>query len=93
LTISRKENVMPDVRFSPSIPMSESTSVTFVGTSNLIPPESGGLPSYGVCSYTVPGESGGISPPLSESAVRVGNSVLSAHVPEHAILRDPSEDF
>lgn len=84
---------MLDVRMNPSLPLSESRSVTFVGNSNFIPQQSGGLPSYGFCSFTVPGEGTGPCPPLSEAAVRVGNSVLSAYVSEDAVLRDHSEDF
>jgi hypothetical protein len=44
-------------------------------------------------SYTLPSENTEPSHPLSEGAVRVGNSLLSARVPEAAILRDEAEDF
>ena len=75
-------------------PMSHtgSTTVTIVQVSNL-PADSRELPSYSVTSYTVPSESTKASNPLNEAAVRIGNSLLNAHVPESAILRDRSEEL
>jgi len=72
---------------------SESTSVTIVGISNLTPADSRALPSYSVTSYTVPTEGTAPSRPLNEGAVRVGNSLLNARVPESKILRDRPEDI
>lgn len=70
--------------------VSESTTVTIVGVSNLAPADSRELPTYSVTSYTAPSESLGPSRPLSEGAVRLGNSLLNANVPESAIRRDTS---
>jgi hypothetical protein len=78
---------------TPPVSSTESTTVTIVGISNLAPPDSRELTSYSVTTYTVPSESTKTSNPLNEAAVRVGNSLLDAHVPESAILRDRSEDF
>jgi len=77
---------------TPLVNIMESTTVTIVGVSNA-PADSRELPTYSVMSYTVPSENAAPSHPLSEGAVRVGNSLLSARVPESAILRDKSEDF
>jgi hypothetical protein len=49
--------------------VSESTTVTIVGVSNLAPADSRALPSYGVMSYTVPSENTSPSHPLNEGAV------------------------
>jgi hypothetical protein len=73
--------------------VSESTTITIVGVSNLTPADSRALPTYGVMSYTAPSENTAPSTPLNEGAVRVGNSLLNARVPESAILRDETEDF
>jgi len=73
--------------------VSGSTSITIVGVSNLTPADPRALRPYGVMSYTVPSENTAPSPPLSEGAVQVGNSLLNARVPESAILRDEAEDF
>ncbi len=70
-----------------------STTVTIVGVSNLTPADSRALPTYGVTSFTMPSENTAPSHPLNEGAVRVGNSLLSARVPESAILRDKAEDI
>jgi hypothetical protein len=69
-----------------------STTVTIVGVSNLAPADSRALPTYGVTSFTMPSDNPAPSHPLNEGAVRVGNSLLSARVPESAILRDRAED-
>lgn len=77
----------------PPANISESTTVTIVSVSNLTPTDSRALPTCGVTSYTVPSENQTPSRPLDEGAVRVGNSLISARVPESAILRDRTEDF
>jgi hypothetical protein len=73
--------------------VSESTTITIVGVSNLAPADPRVLRPYGVMSYTVPSENTSPSLPLSEDAVQVGNSLLNARVPESAILRDKAEDL
>jgi hypothetical protein len=80
---------------NPKTPLttSESTTVTIVGVSNLTLADPRALPTCGVTSYTLPSENTAPSHPLNEDAVRVGNSLLSARVPESAILRDRAEDF
>jgi hypothetical protein len=83
---------MADTQSKPPVNVSESTSVTIVGNYNATPPDSRALPTYSVTSYTVATESTTPSHPLNEGAVRVGNSLLDARVPESAILRDRSED-
>lgn len=85
---------MADSNTKTPVNISESTTVTIVGVSNLaVPTDSRALPTYGVSSYTMPSENTSPSHPLNEGAVRVGNSLLSARVPESAILRDKAEDF
>lgn len=78
---------------SKNLPASESTTITFVGTSNMAPSNSWALPTSGLCSYTAPDDITRPSAPLSEGAVRLGNSLVSAFVPEDAIRRDVSEDI
>jgi hypothetical protein len=51
------------------------------------------LPNCSVSSYTLQTEDIGPSHPLSADAVRIGNSLLSAQVPESAILRDQTGDL
>lgn len=76
------------------IPLSDSTTITIVGTSNFVAPaDSRELRSYEVMSYTAPSENVGPSDPLDESAIRIGNSLLNAQVPEEAFLRDDPEDI
>jgi hypothetical protein len=67
--------------------------ITIVGDLNMAAPDFYAVPASNIFSYT-PSE-GNIRPsaPLSEGAVRLGNSLLSARVPEHAIRRDVSEGF
>ncbi len=84
---------MAESNSKPPTNISESTTVTIVGVSNLAPGDSRALPTYEVTSYTAPGENTERSHPLSEGAVRVGNSLLNARVPETAILRDRPEDL
>jgi hypothetical protein len=79
------------VEFDPKASV-ESTTVTIVGASNALP-DARALPTYGVMSYTVPDDNLGPANPLSEAAVRVGNSLLHSRVPESAILRDGGGDF
>jgi hypothetical protein len=76
----------------PPMPVSESTTMNVI-VSNLTPPDRNLTPTYSVCSYTLPSESAEYSVPLSERAVRLGNSLLNAAVPESAILRDGDEGF
>lgn len=71
-------------------PLSESMTMNIV-VSNLIPPDSNAVPTYSVCSYTIGEESTGRSAPLNEATVRLGNSLLSAVVPEAAIRYDGDE--
>lgn len=79
----------------PEMPMysSETTTTTIVGVSNLAVRDYGTVPESVVMSYTVPSDNMAPSRPLSDDAVRVGNSLLDAHVTENAILRDCSEDI
>jgi hypothetical protein len=72
------------------IPESSVTTVTYVGISNAPIRDPN---ACSVMSYTLPSENTEPSRPLSEGAVRVGNSLLSARVPESAILRAGPEDF
>jgi hypothetical protein len=69
------------------------TTIIFVGVSNSAIRDPRTPPECGVMSYTVSSENTVPSRPLSENAVRIGNSLLDARVPESAILRDTSEDF
>jgi hypothetical protein len=83
---------MLQTKMRSAMPVSESTSMNVV-VSNLALPSSNARPTYSVCSYTAPGESMSRCAPLSESAVRLGNSLLAALVPEQAIRRDGDEGF
>jgi hypothetical protein len=71
----------------------ETTLTTIIGVSNLSVRDPRQVPECQVMSYIAPTESVPPSRALSEGAVRVGDSLLNARVPEAAILRDPSEDF
>jgi hypothetical protein len=71
----------------------ETTTTTIVGVSNLAVRDARALPECEVMSYTLTTEKNAPSSPLSEGAVRVGNSLLSARVSESKILRDTSEEF
>jgi len=85
---------MAESNFKTPVDISESTTVTILGPVNSTPSDwREGATTYGVTSYTVPSENTSPSQPLTEGAVRVGNSLLNARVPESAILRDRSEDF
>jgi hypothetical protein len=84
---------MTNLRSTQLIQRNGNTIITIADDQNMAPMHSWTLPISNVCSYTVPGESIGACAPLSEGAVRLGNSLLSSFVPEHAILRDSSEDF
>jgi hypothetical protein len=74
------------------MPRSDSVTMNVI-VANLMVPDSNAVPTYSVCSYTMSGENPGLSAPLDESAVRIGNSLLSADVPEEAIRRDGDEGF
>jgi hypothetical protein len=69
-------------------PANESITITIVGDQNMAPSDPWAMPASNVCSFTMSGDVNTPSAPLSEGAVRVGNSILSAVVPEQAILRD-----
>jgi hypothetical protein len=73
--------------------MYENTLTTIIGVANLSVRDPREVPQCQVMSYIAPSE--GVSPshPLSEGAVRIGDSLLNARVPEVAILRDATEDF
>jgi hypothetical protein len=79
----------------PETPMysGETATTTIIGVSNLAIRDPRTPPEYGVMSYTASSENTAPSRPLSEGAVKIGNSLLDARVPESAILRDTSEDF
>jgi hypothetical protein len=82
---SAKEITMSDV--------SETTTITIIGDQNMAPADSWALPASNICSYTLPEDGARPSAPLSEGAVRIGNSILSALVPERAIRREEAEDL
>jgi hypothetical protein len=65
-------------------------TVTIVGVSNM---GTDLLSVQSVTSCSVPSEYTGPSQPLSEATIRIGNSLLSARVPEDRIRRDYSEEF
>ena len=73
--------------------MDETTLTTIIGVSNLSVRDPRELQECQVMSYVALTENASPSHPLSEGAVRVGDSLLNARVPEAAILRDTSEDF
>ncbi len=81
---------------TPIIPMDyslETSTTTIIGVSNLSIADSREPQTCEVMSYTVPSDNAAPSAALSDAAVRLGNSLLSARVPETAILRDTGEDF
>jgi hypothetical protein len=84
---------MSESNLKAPVDISESTTVTIVGISNATPDDSRAVPTYGVTSFTMPSDNTQPSRPLNEDAVRVGNSLLNARVPESAILRDRTEDI
>jgi hypothetical protein len=74
---------------SPSY-FSDSPTITIVGMSNM------GADLYSVQSVTscsIPMDCTMRSVPLSEATVRIGNSLLSARIPEARIRRDYPEEF
>jgi hypothetical protein len=73
--------------------MNETTLTTIIGVSNLSVRDAREVPECQVMSYIAPTENVSPSHPLSEGAVRVGDSLLNARVPEAAILRDAPEDL
>jgi hypothetical protein len=87
------ENVIPNNRNVSTMNTRSSMTITIIGSVNMAPSASWSLPASSFCSYTAGGDSLRPSSPLSEGAVRIGNSILSAVVPEEAILRDATEDF
>ena len=84
---------MPNELITQSVLVADSMSVTIVGSQNMAPAASWAMPTSNVCSYTAPGENMSTCSPLSEGAIRLGNSLLTAYVPEDAILRDTTEGF
>ena len=72
--------------------MGEASTVTIVGVSNMSETDIMGLSSLqSVTSYSVSADVTSRSRPLSEGAVRVGNSLLNARVSETKFLRDEEE--
>jgi hypothetical protein len=68
---------------------SDSPTVTIVGVSNMAGTDIEGMSSVqSVTSCSIPADVASRSRPLSEGAVRVGNSLLNARVPEANFLRD-----
>lgn len=88
-----EEEHMAELESKPPAPRSESTTVTIVGVSNFAAADPRVLRSCQVMSYTAPSENITPSLPLNDMAVKVGNSLLDARVPESAFLRDESEDL
>ena len=71
---------------------SERTTVTIVGVSNMAGNDLSRMSSaQSVTSCSMPADVAFRSRPLSEGAVRVGNSLLNARVPEDKFLRDTEE--
>ncbi len=87
------ENPMKELTRETPRYSSDATTTTIIWVSNSAIRDPRMLPESGVMSYTVSSENTAPSRPLSESAVRIGNSLLDARVPESAILRDTSEGF
>jgi hypothetical protein len=82
---------MSDLTITTTIPANE--TLTIIGTQNLAPSGAWEIPLSNICTYTASDDGMGTSPPLSDKAVRLVNSILAAAIPEHAIRRDPNEDF
>ena len=80
-----QENLLP-------VYLGEASTVTIVGVSNMSETDVRGMSScQSVTSYSVSADVTSRSRPLSEGAVRVGNSLLNARVPETKFLRDNEE--
>ncbi|MGA7886520.1 MAG: hypothetical protein WCA44_12320 [Acidobacteriaceae bacterium] len=74
--------------------VSDSNSMNLVvGVENMAAPSEPFETAYSVNSYTIPSENSARSAVLDRGAVRVGNSVITARVPEARILRDRSEEI
>ncbi len=72
----------------------ESTgTMTLIGAFNASPATHLPMPTSESMSLSVPGEIPTPSLPLPEGAVRLGDSLLAARVPEVAFRRDPDEEF
>jgi hypothetical protein len=84
---------MPKARTTQKAPTSNCIVITITPNREITLSAPTALPASSVCSYTVSRETSKPSAPLSEAAVRVGNSLLTARVPEDAFLRDTDEDF
>jgi hypothetical protein len=69
---------------------SDSPTVTIIGISNM---GTNQLSVQSVTSCSIPSEITAPSERLSNATVRIGNSLLSARVPEERIRRDYSEEF
>jgi hypothetical protein len=69
---------------------SDGPTVTIVGVSNM---GADFMSVESVTTCSIPSESMMPSKPLSRAAVRVGNSLLNARVPESRIRRDYAEEF
>jgi hypothetical protein len=84
---------MPDLRNASRFPAYGTTTITIAVDEHVGPSASWSVPASTICSYTLADDGARPSAPLCEGAVRVGNSILAAFVPENAILRDTTEDF
>jgi len=84
---------MPGLSATSPMPIYESLTITVEDDEPMAPSGCWSVPASQVCSYTLADDSPRPSVPLSEAAVRMGNSILTALVPESAILRDTIEDF
>lgn len=84
---------MSEERTTQRLPANDCTIITVERDQSMTLSASRPVPASSVCSYTIAREGKEPSSPLSEGAVRVGNSLLTAHVPETAFLRDSNEDF
>jgi len=82
---------MNQMNLNPSLSyFSESPTITIVGVSNMGTDLS---PIQTVTSCSIPMDCTMRSEPLSKATVRVGNSLLSARIPEARIRRDYPEEF
>ena len=73
--------------------MNESVTVTIVGMSNMPGSAVKGMSAQSVNSYSIRTDSAAPSCPLSEGAIRVGNTLLTARVAEDRFLRDDAEEL
>lgn len=84
---------MTNSRIISPIPLNGTMSFTIARNANLASAHAWTVPTTSICSYTVPAEQCARCAPLSEGAVRIGNSLLTTFVPETAIRRDEGGDF